>query len=173
MNELEIPNSLDMELFTKHVVGAINDLKAKDIFTIIELHEKAIAFLREAGLGDDLPREVQGVYTTIKQWLVSNFSKLMPQEVVIALYMQRSEELMVPAQRYLIGQLNHMELSETTQVFYSLLNKHLQREKALQKVRTTDADKQAFEKFLAQVVPHFEGHLDRLDDKSLAFLLSA
>jgi hypothetical protein len=39
-----------MELFTKHVVGAINDLKAKDIFKIIDLHEKAIAFVREEGL---------------------------------------------------------------------------------------------------------------------------
>jgi hypothetical protein len=103
LKELDIPNSLDMELFTKHVVGAINDLKAKDIFRIIDLHEKAIALVREEGLAVDLPREVQGVYTTIKHWLITNFNKLMPQEVVIALYMERSEELITPAQRYLLN----------------------------------------------------------------------
>jgi hypothetical protein len=45
--------------------------------------------------------------------------------VVIALYMERSEELIVHAQRYLLSQLNQMELSEITQVFYTLLNKHI------------------------------------------------
>jgi len=61
LKDLDIPNSLDMELFTKHVVGAINDMKAKDIFKIIELHEKAIALVREEGQAGELPREVQGV----------------------------------------------------------------------------------------------------------------
>lgn len=61
LSELDIPNDLDMELFTKHVVGSIDDLKARDIFKIIDLHEKAIAFIRDAGFGDDIPREVQGV----------------------------------------------------------------------------------------------------------------
>jgi DNA-binding MurR/RpiR family transcriptional regulator len=66
-----------------------------------------------------------------------------------------------------------MELSELTQVFYTLLNKHLQREKALQKIRTSDPEKQSFENFLNQITSHFEQNFDRLDDKSLAFILSA
>jgi hypothetical protein len=66
-----------------------------------------------------------------------------------------------------------MELAEMTQVFYTLLNKYLQREKTLMKVRTTDFDKQQFESFLNEVTPHFESKFDSLDDKSLAFILSA
>jgi hypothetical protein len=34
-----------------------------------------------------------------------------------------------------------MELAEITQIFYTLLNKYLLREKTLQKVRTTDPEK--------------------------------
>ena len=80
----------------------------------------------------------------------------MPQEVIMTLAMDRSEDFLPNARRYLLGSLNLMELSEFTQVFYSVLNKHLQREKTLMKVRTTDPEKAAFDAFLSEVSPHFE-----------------
>ena len=41
------------------------------------------------------------------------------------------------------------------------------------KVRATDPEKVAFEAFLVDISKHFEANSDKLDDKSLAFILSA
>jgi len=43
----------------------------------------------------------------------------------MTLVMDRSEDFLPHAQRYLLDGINQMELSELTQVFYSVLNKHL------------------------------------------------
>ena len=83
----------------------------------------------------DLPRDVQAIHTNVKKWIVEEYSKLMPQEVMITLSMERSEEFWQQAQRYMISEQSNMELNELTQVFYTLLSKWLQREKVLMKMR--------------------------------------
>jgi hypothetical protein len=47
MTELEIPNDLDLEPINKEIVRAVPDLKARDIFKLIEVHEKALVIMRE------------------------------------------------------------------------------------------------------------------------------
>lgn len=152
----------------------IGEFKAKDIFKLVEVHEQAIAFVRDQG-GDsfDLPRDVQPIQALVKKWIGEQYSKLMPQEVIITLNMSRSEEFWEPAQRYIISELTNMQLNELAQLFFSLLSKWLVREKTLLKQRHTDSEKKRFLQFLDDIAKYFEKNFDRLDDKSLAFILTA
>lgn len=57
-DELDIAHSIDMEAFNLELSLNIKNLKAKDIFGLIDVHEKALRFLREAGQGNELPRDL-------------------------------------------------------------------------------------------------------------------
>jgi hypothetical protein len=48
LNELEIANDLDLEPINLEISKAVADLKAKDIFKLIDVHEKAVSFMRDA-----------------------------------------------------------------------------------------------------------------------------
>lgn len=57
---------------------AVEKLKAKDLFMLIEVHERALKFVREANMGEELSRDVIPIQQSIMKWLHKDFAKLMP-----------------------------------------------------------------------------------------------
>lgn len=78
MKELEILNTLDFEKLNEQVVKSMHELKAKDIFKLVELHELAMKFMHDSAESQFLPRDVQSVHKAILGWLHREYSKLMP-----------------------------------------------------------------------------------------------
>ena len=114
MKGLEIMNTLDFEKLNEQVVKSMHELKAKDIFKLIEIHELAMKFINDSGESQFLPRDVQNVHKAILGWVHRQYSKLMPQEVIMTLSLQRPDEFLPKSQTYVLDELKNMELQETT-----------------------------------------------------------
>ena len=64
----------------------MNDLKAKDIFQMLEVHELCVKVLNDTGdIQQFLFKDLKGIHDALLTWLHHNYFKLMPQEVITTL----------------------------------------------------------------------------------------
>ena len=75
------------------------DLKAKDVFSILEVHAK---YQRE----NPKSQVIFKVHSTALEWLSEHYAMLMPEEVVLSLKLTAGPVFAKQAMNYLTSQLN-------------------------------------------------------------------
>ena len=56
------------------MANAMAQLKAKDIFKIVDVHEKVKHFLQTTIQGSELPRDVQSIDNVLRKWIIQSYS---------------------------------------------------------------------------------------------------
>ena len=156
----DFSHSLDFTPLNTLLQQHISEMRAKDIFRIMQLHTQTRNKQRSL-----LPNHIRGIDESVVIWVQSNFQTLMPEEVVMVLKQNSSAMVVNKAAEYLNFQLDQMDLNEISSLFSAIMSRH----------NTVTESTPEFERKIMRLsekmAEYFKQNLNRLDDKALAQLL--